>query len=163
MGADGRASPPNGGQDTAEQVTEKASDVAGQAQEKAQQAAEQAKGRVQEMLDQRSTEVGEQVVSTADALRPVADQLRSQGKDAPARVVEQAAERAQRVGSQLRDADADQLLSDIEDIARRQPWIVVAGGIALGFAAARFLKASSSQRYEQRQSRGMAIEPSSGR
>ena len=31
---------------------------------------------------------------------------------------------------------------------RRQPWAVIAGGLALGFAASRFLKASSSRRYE---------------
>ena len=153
LGDDRRASTDRGNQGTTEQAKEKASEVAGQAQEKAQEAAGQARSRMQEMVDRRSTEVGEQVVSTADALRPVADQLRSQGKDAPARAVEQAAERAQRVGSKLRDADADQLLSDIEDMARRQPWIVVAGGIALGFAAARLLKASSSQRYQASGSR----------
>jgi uncharacterized protein YjbJ (UPF0337 family) len=161
MGAAGHASP-DSGQGAAEQAKEKAGEVAGQAQEKAgevagqaqqkaQQAAEQAKSRVQEMIDQRSTEVGEEVVTTADALRSVAEQLRDQGKDAPARIVEQAADRAQRLGGRLRDADADELLSEIEDIARRQPWVVVAGGIVLGFAAARFLKASSSRRYGQRQ------------
>ena len=157
-GAQRRASP-GGDQGTTEQAKEKASEVAGQAQEKAQEAAGQAKSRMRETVDQRSTEVGEQVVSTADALRPVADKLRNQGKDAPARVVDQAAERAQRVGSRLRDADADDLLSDIEDMARRQPWIVVAGGIALGFAAARFLKASSSERYQQQHSRSAAPTP----
>jgi uncharacterized protein YjbJ (UPF0337 family) len=150
MGAAGRASP-DSGQGAAEQAKEKAGEVAGQAQEKAQQAAEQAKSRVQEMIDQRSTEVGDEIVTTADALRSVAEQLRDQGKDAPARIVEQAADRAQRLGGRLRDADADELLSEIEDIARRQPWVVVAGGIVLGFAAARFLKASSSRRYGQRQ------------
>jgi hypothetical protein len=157
LGADGRASPDNGDQGTTEQAKEKASEVAGQAQEKAQEAAQQAKSRMHEMVDQRSTEVGEQVVSTAGALRSAADQLRSQGQDSQARMVDQAGERAQRLGSQLRDADADQLLSDLEDLARRQPWIVVAGGVALGFAAARFLKASSSQRYQQRQSSSRAV------
>jgi hypothetical protein len=36
----------------------------------------------------------------------------------------------------------------VEDFGRRQPWAVIAGGLALGFAASRFLKASSSRRYE---------------
>ena len=151
-GADRRASPDSGDRGTTEQAKQKASEVAGQAQEKTQEARQQAKSRMQQTVDERSTEVGEQVVSAADAVRPVADKLRSQGQDAPARVVEQATERAQRVGSKLRDENADQLLSEIEDMARRQPWAVVAGGIALGFAAARFLKASSNQRYQQRQS-----------
>jgi gas vesicle protein len=155
LGADGRASPDDG-QGTTEQVKDKATEVAGQAQEKAQQAADQAKSRAAQEIDQRSTQAGDQVATTAEDLRSVAEQLRSQGKDTPAKLAEQAADRAERVGGYLRDADSDRLLSDLEDMARRQPWAVVAGGIALGFAAARFLKASSSQRYQQRQPSSLA-------
>jgi hypothetical protein len=39
----------------------------------------------------------------------------------------------------------------VEDFARSKPWAVAAGGLALGFAASRFLKASSSRRYQQTQ------------
>jgi hypothetical protein len=152
LGEAGRASP-NAGQDsTAEQAKEKAGQVAGQAQEKAQEAAGQAKSRAREQIDRRSTEAGQQVASTADDLRSVSEQLRQQGKDTPAKLADQAAERVERAGGYLQDADADRILGDVEDMARRQPWVVVAGGMALGFAAARFLKASSSQRYQQRSS-----------
>ena len=78
----------------------------------------------------------------------MAEQLRGQGKDTPARVAEQVADRAESFGSYLRDADGERLLRDVEDVARRQPWLVAAGGLALGFAASRFLKASSSRRYQ---------------
>jgi hypothetical protein len=81
-------------------------------------------------------------------VRSMAEQLRSQGKDTPARVAEQVADRAEWFGSYLRDADGERLLRDAEDVARRQPWLVAAGGLALGFAASRFLKASSSRRYQ---------------
>ena len=148
-GSAGPAPPQDQG--TAEQAREKAGEVAGQAQEKAQEAAGQAKGRAREEIDRRSTEAGQQVKTTADDIRSVGEQLRSQGKDGPARIADQAAERAQRVGGYLEDADADRILNDVEDFARRQPWAVVAGGVVLGFAAARFLKASSSDRYQQRQ------------
>jgi hypothetical protein len=136
---------------TKEQAKEKAGQVAGQAQEKAQEAAGQAKGRAREEIDKRSTEAGQQVKTTADDLRSVGEQLRSQGKETPAKYADQAAERVQRLGGYLEDADADRILGDVEDFARRQPWAVVAGGLALGFAAARFMKASSSDRYQQRQ------------
>jgi hypothetical protein len=130
-------------------------EAAGQAKEKAQEAAGQAKekadSKVREQVDQRSTQAGEQVTSTADDLRSVGEQLRSQGKDTPAKFAEQAAERTERLGSYLRDSDSDKILSDVEDFARRQPWAVVAGGLALGFAASRFLKASSSDRYRTSQ------------
>ncbi|MEA2467649.1 MAG: hypothetical protein QOJ57_1775 [Thermoleophilaceae bacterium] len=125
-------------------------EVTDQAKEKAQEAAGEAKGRVREQVDQRSTDAGQQVSTTAGDLRSVGEELRKQGKDTPAKLAEQAAERTERLGSYLTESDADRILHDVEDFARRQPWAVVAGGLALGFAASRFMKASSSQRYQQR-------------
>ena len=132
----------------ADGVQDKAKETAGQVQEKAQEAAGQAKGRVREQVDQRSTTAGEQVQSAAQDARSVAEELRSKGKEQPAKYAEQAADRAERLGSYLKDSDADRILGDVEDFARRQPMAVLAGGLALGFAASRFLKASSAKRYE---------------
>lgn len=129
---------------------EKAQEIKGQAQEKAQEAKQQASGKVREQVDQRSTQAGEQVTTTAKDLRSVGEELRKQGKDTPAKLADQAAERTEKVGSYLTEADADRILSDVEDFARKQPWAVVAGGLVLGFAASRFLKASSSERYSGR-------------
>jgi hypothetical protein len=42
------------------------------------------------------------------------------------------------------------MLDEVEDFARRQPWVVALGAAGVGFAAARFLKASSGDRYERR-------------
>jgi gas vesicle protein len=137
-------------QEAASQATDKAQEVAGQAKDKAQEAAGQAKGRVRDQVDERSTQAGEQVSTTASDIRNVGEQLREQGKDGPAKLAEQAADRAERVGSYLTESSADRILSDVEDFARKQPWAVVAGGLALGFAGSRFLKASSTQRYRQR-------------
>ena len=136
------------------QVQDKAQEVAGQAQEKAREAADQARGQLRSQVDQRSTQAGEQVNSTASDVRSVADQLRQQGKDQPAKLADQAADRAERLGGYLKDSDADTILGDIEDFARRQPWTVMLGGLALGFAASRFLKASSENRSFERDYRG---------
>src|SRR4051812_30593356 len=130
--------------DATAQATERAQEVAGQAKDKAQEAAGQAKGRVREQVDQRSTEAGKQVSTTAGDLRSVSEELRKQGKDTPARVAEQAAERTERVGSYLTESDADRILHDVEDFARPQPWAVVAGGVGLGVTPPRGPKASSS-------------------
>lgn len=129
------------------QAKDKAQEVAGQAQEKAQEAAGQARDRVREQIDQRSTQAGEQVRTHAGNLRSVGDSLREQGQDRPAKVADQAAERLERAGGWLADSDADRILSDVEDFARKNPWAVMAGGLALGFAASRMLKASSTERY----------------
>ena len=128
---------------TAEQAKQKA-------QETAQQAAGKAKGRVREQVDQRSTQAGEQVSGTADDVRTIAQQLREQGKDQPAKLAEQAADRAEKVGTYLKQSDGDTILRDVEDFGRRQPWAVMFGGLAAGFLASRFLKASSTRRYETR-------------
>ncbi len=130
-----------------------------QMQQKAQVAQDQVKGavgtmqsRMREQVDQRSTQAGEQVSSSAHALRATSDQLREEGQDGPARAAERVAERAERVGGYLTESDADRILGDAEDLGRRQPLAVVAIGAAAGFAASRFLKASSGSRYASRQS-----------
>jgi ElaB/YqjD/DUF883 family membrane-anchored ribosome-binding protein len=121
--------------------------IASQAQDKAKEAAGEARGRVREEVDRRSTEVGGRVGSSASDARSVAEELRKQGKDTPARYVDQAADRAERLGSYLERSDGERIVRDVEDFARRNPWAVAAGGLALGFAASRMLKASSSERY----------------
>lgn len=130
------------------EVQEKAEQAAGQAQEKAKEAGQQTRDRVREQVDQRSTDAGERVQATAGDVRSVAQELRKQGKDTPARYAEQAADRAERAGKWLTESDGDRILRDVEDFGRSKPWAVVAGGFALGFAASRLLKASSSERYQ---------------
>ena len=135
-----------GASSTGEQAKEKV-------QETAQQAAGQARGQIRKQVDERSTQAGEQVSSTASDVRSVAEQLREQGKDQPAKLAEQAADRVERLGSYLKDADGEAILRDVEDFGRKQPWAVIAGGVALGLVASRFLKASSTRRYDQRSQR----------
>src|SRR3954468_24839895 len=134
--------PSPGSSSTAEQAKETAKD-------KAQEVKGQAKSRVSEQVDQRSTQAGQQVSSMAQDARSVAEELRNQGKDQPAKLAEQAAQRVESIGDYLQRSDGDTILRDLEDFGRRQPWAVIAGGLALGFAASRFLKASSSRRYEE--------------
>jgi hypothetical protein len=130
-----------------EQANAGSEGIASQAQDKAKEAAGDARGRVREEVDRRSTEIGGRVGSSAGDARSVAEELRRQGKDTPAGYVEQAADRAERLGSYLERSDGDRIVRDVEDFARRNPWAVAAGGLALGFAASRMLKASSSERF----------------
>lgn len=134
-------------------MADSAKQVANQAQEQAQQVASKATDQLRTQVDQRSTEAGEKVSSTASDIRSIGEELRTKGQDGPARLAEQAADRAERVGSWLKESDADRILSDVEDFGRRKPWALALGGLVLGAAASRFLKASSTQRYESRQFR----------
>ena len=149
--------PTHGGQEpggsTTDQVKDQVRDKALVAQDTARGALGQARGRLSDQVDQRSTQAGERIAGTAGDVRSVAEELRRQGKDAPAALAEQVAGQADRVGDYLKGASGDRLLRDVEDFARRQPWLVAAGGLVLGFAASRFLKASSSRRYESQYDR----------
>jgi hypothetical protein len=135
-------------QSTTEQVQERAQQVMGQAQDKAQEVRGQASGQLRQQVDRRSTQAGDQLTSLADAMRRTGETMRDEGNDAPAKVTDTVAQRAESVGTYLRGADADRILRDVEDFARRQPWVVAAGGLIVGLVASRFLKASSSNRYE---------------
>jgi len=129
-----------------DQATDKLGQATDAAKEKASGAADQAKSRAQQEIDTRSTQAGEEVGSFAEALRSTSDKLREEGKEGPAKAADRAAEQAQKLGGYLVDADGDRILNDVEDFARRKPWAVLAGGVVVGVAAARFLKASSAER-----------------
>jgi hypothetical protein len=131
------------------EAQEKAQQVAGEAQEKARDAAGKAQEGLRQQVDGRATKAGEQVASTAEDLRSVGEELRKQGKDAPAKLADRAAEQTEKVGSYLKHNGPDEMLRDVEELGRERPWAVLAGGLVLGAAAARFLKASGRSRYQQ--------------
>jgi hypothetical protein len=125
------------GQSAPEQAKEKVQEVASGA-------SEQARNRVADVVTQRSTDASQQVDKTAQALRKSSAEL----SGPPAKALDTVATRVEDLGSYLRDADGDQILHDIENLARRQPNAVIFGGLALGFIASRLLKASSTKRYQ---------------
>jgi hypothetical protein len=136
------------------EAQDKAQEVAGEAQERAKEAAGKAQEGVRQQIDDRSTQAGERVTSTAGDLRSVGEELRKQGKETPAKLADRAAEETEKVGSYLKENGPDRMLEDVEELGRQRPWAVLAGGVAVGVLAARFLKASSRSRYQQRNGPG---------
>ena len=123
-------------------------------QEQASHAVEKGRGALRTQVDTRSTQAGEQAQSLAESLRQTASQLRQTGDEQKTRyagIADQSADRLERVGGYLTASDAEELLSKVEEMGRRQPWLVVGTGLILGIATARFLKASSADRYYQQQ------------
>jgi hypothetical protein len=141
-----------------DQAKTQVADVVDSAREKTQdqagQAIEKGRGMLRAQIDSRSTQAGQQAASLADTLRQTATQLRASGDEQKARyarLADQGAERLEHAGGYLADSDADELLSKVEDMARQQPWLIAGAGLLVGIAAARFLKASSSERYQRSQ------------
>jgi ElaB/YqjD/DUF883 family membrane-anchored ribosome-binding protein len=144
-------------------VTEKGQELVSQAQEqtkdKAKELTNEAGYQLKDQVDHRSTQAGEQIQSIGSALRQSSKQLREEGKGAPAKAVDQVAQRADDLGSYLQSADADKILGDVETFARRRPWLTAAAGAVAGLMAARFMKASSGRRYASSHQRAL---PSGG-
>lgn len=115
---------------------------------KAHELGEEASVQVREQLDRRSTQAGEQVQALGHALQSGVEQLRTEGKDVPAKVMTEVAERAEDLGAYLQSTTADKMLTDLERFARRRPWVTAGVGVVAGFVASRFVKASADRRYE---------------
>ena len=140
------------------EVKDKGEELVSSAQQqvsaKAHELGEEASFQVREQLDQRSTQAGEHVQAMGSALQSGVEQLRSEGKDVPAKLMTQVAERAEDLGAYLQSAQADQMLTDLERFARRRPWVTAGIGALAGFVASRFVKASADRRYEGSRSNG---------
>jgi ElaB/YqjD/DUF883 family membrane-anchored ribosome-binding protein len=130
------------------QTSSQVQDVAASAQEKAGELKQQGRSKLGDALDQRTTQAGQQARQVAQALRRSSEQLRQDGETGQAAgVTEGAADRIERAGSYLESASGDELLRDVEDFARRRPWMIAGIGLMAGLVASRFLKASSEGRY----------------
>jgi uncharacterized protein YjbJ (UPF0337 family) len=121
--------------------------------EAASGAQRQAKETVRAQVNARSSAMGEQVHAQAQTFQTISKQLRADGKETQAELVDKARAQLSRLGDYLDQADADTLLADVEDFARRQPLLAAVAAFGTGVLAARFLKASSGQRHARRGSR----------
>lgn len=128
--------------------------IVSQAQEKVQETAQQATSvvgnAVREQVDTRSTQAASELRQIGSAMRRSGHSLRAEGNESSAKAIDAITDKVEALGSYLDRADGDRLLHDVEGFGRRQPWAFVGAGMALGFVASRFLKASSRSRYTQR-------------
>lgn len=108
-----------------------------------------AKGMAKDATDQVSDTVSSQksagadyIASFAQATGRAANQFE---KDIPqaAQFIRQASEQIQGFADTVRHRDPRELLSDVQDFARRQPTLFFGGAVVLGFAALRFLKSGT--------------------
>jgi ElaB/YqjD/DUF883 family membrane-anchored ribosome-binding protein len=131
-------------------VTEQASamvqEAAASAQETVSELRDKGSAQLRDQLDSRTTEVGGQAKSVAGALRRSGESLEEENGGA-ARIVTGAADRVERLGGYLEQRRGDEIMRDVESFARSRPWLIAGVGVLVGIAAARFLKASSEQRY----------------
>jgi len=96
--------------------------------------------------------------SVAQAVRSSTQRLRDEHHDAIAGYVEKAADQIETWSRRLKEKDIDELATDVQRLARRQPAVFIGSAFVLGIAGARFLKSSRQQNeygYGSESRRGM--------
>ncbi|WP_217913882.1 hypothetical protein [Miltoncostaea marina] len=134
------------GGELAGQAKQVGGEIAGQAKEVGAKLAGDARDAARVQVDDRSTKAGASVREAAHDVRDIAEELRRKGRDRPARLADQAAERMEAFGSYLQESDADRIMGDARRFARERPAVVVAGAAVVGIVAGRLLKASEPER-----------------
>jgi ElaB/YqjD/DUF883 family membrane-anchored ribosome-binding protein len=133
------------------------SSIATQAQEKVQQSAKQASRTaaryVGEQVEERGKQAAEELHTLAGALRRSSHSLHADGKSSTASGIETVVDRLEGVGRYLEQTGGEKMVHDLEAFGRRKPWSMIGLGLGVGVFASRFLKASSSRRFEESQQR----------
>lgn len=143
-----------------EQIREVKNQVVDQAKNTFQQARE----RASSSLGESKGQLADQFSGIAGALRRTTEHLRSEDQQRIAGLTETVARQVDQVANYLRGKDARAMRQDLENLARRQPALVLGGALVLGLIGARFLKSSERNREGRRSgdSRGYGWERSYG-
>ena len=137
----------NQAQDAAEQATQIAATAIDKVGEQAKQTASTQKDRIADGLD-----------ATANAIRQTGQSVK-QEQPMVADYAEKAALRVDRVSGYLRQHDVDEVITDVQDYARRNKGIFVAGTLLLGFMTARLVKSAGRRQQLPQPSTGYATRP----
>jgi cell division septum initiation protein DivIVA len=144
------ASPGNAGgtaQQIADEAKTQARQVKNQVAEKARSTVQQARERASSTVGERKSRIADQLGSVANAFQRTTEQLHSEGQDQLAGYGDSLVEQANRAADYLRRADLQSVQRDVENLARRQPALIIGSAFALGLLGARFFK--SSERRDQ--------------
>lgn len=140
-------------QPTTRRVTERTKETIGQVADTTKQQADTQRERI-------STGVRQ----VADSLRQTGDVLSEHDQKLASDYARKAAGQVERVAGYLQENSVEQIVGDVEAFARREPALLLGGAFALGFLAARFLKAGAGSASRQPYHQTLQYRPlSSGR
>jgi uncharacterized protein YjbJ (UPF0337 family) len=125
-----------------EQIRDVKDQVVGQARSSLQQA----RDRASSSLGESKGQIADQFGTIADALRRTTEHLRAEEQQRIAGLTETVARQVEQVANYLRTKDARAMRADLENLARRQPALVLGSALVLGLIGARFLKSSQRDR-----------------
>lgn len=140
-------------QETVETAKAKAGEVASKIEQQAEELTEQAKAKASEAtaqirataentFDEQKERTVQQAEGIASALRQSSNELRANDQEAFAHYTDMAAEQVEYLSGYVRSKGLNDVVNDVQQLARRQPELFVAGMLAGGFLLGRFLKSS---------------------
>jgi hypothetical protein len=115
--------------------------VADQVKQSASQVTEQAKQTATSQLATRKDQAAQGLSAVSSSVRQMGDNLRQNEQTSNyAQYAHQAADQIDRFTGYLQSHDPREIMSDAENLARRNPALALGGAFALGLLASRFLK-----------------------
>jgi hypothetical protein len=136
----------NGGENIGGSAREQIREVKDQVVGQAKTTLQQARDRAGSSLGESKNQVAGQFGTIAEALRRTTEHLRSEDQQRIAGLTETVARQVDQVANYLRNKDARAMRSDLENLARRQPALILGSALVLGLIGARFLKSSQRDR-----------------
>ena len=130
------------GQQPGGSAREQIRNVKNQVVDQAKNTFQQARDRAGSSLGESKGQFAEQFGTIADALRRTTEHLRSEDQQRIAGLTDTVARQVEQVAEYLRSKDARAMRQDLENLARRQPALMIGGALVLGLIGARFLKSS---------------------
>jgi len=116
--------------------------VADEAQQRVGQAVDQVRQQGMSQIASQKDVLAGTVGSVAHALHETSRQLKQGNEAQVGEYVDRVAEQVDHLSNHLRGRDVDELISDAESFARRQPALFLGGAFLIGLVASRFLKSS---------------------
>lgn len=126
-----------------EMARQRGSQATGDVKEKTGQLVDEARHKASANMSGQMNRAADGLGSIAQAVRHTGQQLRSEDKSGIAGYADAAADQVERFSTYLRDSDFEDVVHEVEQIARRQPFLFLGGAFLAGFLGARFLKSSS--------------------
>ena len=131
----------------ADEATAKAKGLVGEAKAEAEKVAAQARARAEEFANQYRDRAAGEVSRMSSALRDASANMRDGSPQE--RAISHMADTMANAADAVSGKDLGSVIGDINAFARRNPTAFIGGAALLGFAAARFAKASASDGYEE--------------
>jgi hypothetical protein len=102
-----------------------------------------AAGKAKAEVERQGRKAADQADRLADTIEQAASNLREQGSPELSEYVSRLADGIGEVADSLRSKSVDDLLRDLRGMAERNPAMLIAGSIAVGFGITRFARASA--------------------